>query len=69
MMEDVEAAESEDSIEVPAFRLEVVRVGSGFMLTRSRQTKSGSDIISEMDVAESVKSALPKIEKMLRRML
>lgn len=55
MMEDVEAAESEDSIEVPAFRLEVVRVGSGFMLTRSRQTKGGSDIISEMDVAESVK--------------
>lgn len=66
----IEAAEPEDSAEVPAFRLEVVRVGSGFTITRSRQTEGdGPDIMLEMDVAESVKSALPKIEKMLKRML
>ena len=70
MTEGVEAAELEDTAEIPAFRLEVARVGSGFTIARSRQTKGGGPgIMLEMDVAESVKSALPKIEKMLRRML
>ena len=70
MTEGVEAAEPEDSVEVPAFRLEVARVGSGFTIARSRQAKGGGPVIMlEMDVAESVKSAIPKIEKMLKRML
>lgn len=52
-------------------KLEITRVGTGFTLTRSRElnTAAKTVLVLEMDVAESITSVMPKIAKMLKRML
>lgn len=45
-----------------------MRVGAGFTITRYREVGE-QQIILAMEVAESVKSAMPKIQKMLLRMV
>lgn len=58
-----------DAVSADIHRIDIVRVSNGFVITRLHERPGMPALQLDMAVAENVKSALPVLERMMKRIL